>query len=646
MSMLKLTSLQSIFISEIILVSAMIIGVAPQEFSYLILVLLIISFIKLSLLDSLKLFILSLPFFVALPANSFSDSMSAWRVLIVVLFLKVVWEKYFIDTKKMQNSPLDKRACLSGRQGWGVKNFAMSWSRISKSLSNGSAEWRNKLWSALRFHSPEAGTMEPAESFDNAQDDIVQNNIVQNNIAQDDKINKLFLLAALFFTIAILSLISAQNLGAGIRKLLFFANIFFLFPVVIYAIKKESDLMEILKAVFYSSVIIVSIGYFQFLSTFLITLSQFWEFWANNVIKVFYGQNLSYLLSYSNTWFSYYDALPPTLRMFSVMPDSHSFAMLVTISMPVVLSLLFYYKQGKRKKYLSITLMFFLLAVYLSGSRGAWAGSVFALAMGVYLFLLSSLKARNSPQSLPTGQAGSAEEPACRQTGLRLGEVTSEFIKLLKSKVGFKLNAENNSKHYSKLIAFSVVLFFILMPVSSLILKQNQETQIIKSGINLSAEERSRFSMFERAFSIYDFSETSNKGRLQIWRETLLSIGNHPFLGVGFGNFNYVLEQSESALKKGSSAHSIYLDIASEIGIFGLMVFLFLIAFILESSYYLYFRLQKTYLKIFAGSFFVYFSWVCAYGIFDVVIFNDKVLMIIVMMAGLLYSLSRADQEV
>jgi len=184
------------------------------------------------------------------------------------------------------------------------------------------------------------------------------------------------------------------------------------------------------------------------------------------------------------------------------------------------------------------------------------------------------------------------------------------------------------------------------MPVSSLILKQNQETQIIKSGINLSAEERSRFSMFERAFSIYDFSETSNKGRLQIWRETLLSIGNHPFLGVGFGNFNYVLEQSESALKKGSSAHSIYLDIASEIGIFGLMVFLFLIAFILESSYYLYFRLQKTYLKIFAGSFFVYFSWVCAYGIFDVVIFNDKVLMIIVMMAGLLYSLSRADQEV
>jgi len=589
-----MSAIKSILLSEIILVLAMIIGIAPQEFSYLILALLIISFIKLSLLDSLKLFILSIPFFVALPANAFSDSMSVWRVLIVVLFLRVGWEKYKFYYSNKSCHP----------------EF------ISGSAGNKSLAYFRFIRQSIKRISISGGNIR--KILKQVQDDKIEFN---------GSYNKLFLLIILFFTIALLSLIFAQSPGAGIKKMLFFANIFFLFPVVTYAIKKESDLKEILKAVFCASVIIVSIGYFQFLSTFIITLSQFWDFWTNNVIKAFYGQNLSQLLSYSNTWFSYYDALPPTLRMFSVMPDSHSFAMLVIISMPVVLSFLFYYKQEKQKKYLSIILILFLLSIYLSGSRGAWVGSVFALMAGVYLFIASSEKEKNNSKLK------------------KIRFLILEFIRLLKSKVGFKESAENNSKHYAKLIAFSVILFFVLMPASSLVLRQNQETQIIRSDINLSAEERDKLSMFERAFSIYDFSETSNMGRLQIWRETLFSIGSRPFLGVGFGNFNYVLDQNESALKKGSSAHSIYLDIASEVGIYGFMVFLFLIAFILESSYNLYFKLQKKYLKIFAGSFFIYFSWVCAYSIFDVVIFNDKVLIIIVIMIGLLYSLNRTDQD-
>ncbi|MCK5085442.1 O-antigen ligase family protein, partial [Candidatus Parcubacteria bacterium] len=347
--------------------------------------------------------------------------------------------------------------------------------------------------------------------------------------------------------------------------------------------------------------IIVFIGYFQFVLTFFITLSQFWYFWTDNVIKAFYGQNLSHLLSYSNTWFSYYKSLPPTLRMFSVLPDSHSFAMIIIISTPVILSSLFFY-MGKKKKYMSIALIFFLLAIFFSGSRGAWVGSIFALAAGLFLFLFSSIRTKNNSRS----------------EKIRLAIL--EFVKLLKSKVGFNFNIENNSKYYSKLIAFSVLLFFVLMPVSSLILKQNQETQIMRSNISLSEEDKSNFSMFERAFSITDFSETSNKGRLQIWQETLVSINEKPFFGVGIGNFNYVLGENSAALKKGSSAHSIYFDIAAEIGIFGLIIFLFLIMEILKMAYTLYFKMEKKYLKIFAGSFFVYFTWICAYSLFDVVI--------------------------
>ena len=212
---------------------------------------------------------------------------------------------------------------------------------------------------------------------------------------------------------------------------------------------------------------------------------------------------------------------------------------------------------------------------------------------------------------------------------------------MLKSKVGFNFSTKNDSKYYSRLITFSVLLFFILMPVSSLVLRQNQEVQLMRSSTSLSDNGKNKFSIFERAFSITDFSETSNKGRLQIWQETLVSIGERPLLGVGFGNFNYVLGENALALKKGSSAHSIYFDIAAEIGILGLIIFLLLIVEILKTAYESYFKIEKKYLKVFAGSFFVYFVWICAHSFFDVVIFNDKVLMFTVVMVGVLYSLKR-----
>ncbi|MCK5084354.1 MAG: O-antigen ligase family protein, partial [Candidatus Pacebacteria bacterium] len=576
---------------------------APQEFSYLILVLLVVSFVKLNMLDSLKLFILSIPFFVALPANAFSDSMSIWRVLIIALFLKAGWEKY-----KNYHS----------NKNYHSESVRQAQDRpVSGSISNRSLTCSQLVKQSIKRIGRNGGNIQ--KILKQVRSDRKQ---IRNN-----KINKLFLLTIIFFVIASISLISAQDIGAGIKKMLFLLNIFLLFPVVIFTIKNECDLSEILKAVLYSSVIIVFIGYFQFISTFFIALSQFWYFWTDNVIKAFYGQNLSHLLSYSNTWFSYYKSLPPTLRMFSVLPDSHSFAMIIIISIPVVLSSLFLFK-GKQKKYISIALMFFLLAIFFSGSRGAWVGSVFALTAGLFLFLSSSAKRKSN----------SKFEKAC--------SIISEFIELLKSRVGFNLDIRNNSKYYSKLIAFSVLLFFVLMPVSSLILKQNQETQIMRSNISLSDYERSKFSMLERAFSISDLDETSNKGRIQIWQETLVSISEHPFLGVGFGNFNYVLGENATALKKGSSAHSIYLDITAEIGIFGLIIFLFLIMEILKMAYTLYFKTEKKYLKIFAGSFFIYFVWICAYGIFDVVIFNDKVLMFTVIIIGMLYTLDRIMHNV
>ncbi len=640
--------LETILVSEVILVFVMALKIVPQEFSYLILVLLVVSFIRLSILDSLKLFIFSIPFFVAFPSNAISDSMSIWRVLVVVLFLKVIYEKYSSLIPVFSTGSF-----LESQNETSLVQSQKTPDKLQFMLSLPKAAGKARLIRAIfQLFLPKkligfavGGKGRRFQSF-------VSNNSWKGTLRSDlsnlkkARYCKLFCLAMLFFAISILSLFFAQSVGAGIKKILFLVNVFLLFPIVVYAVKREDDIAEVLRAVFYSSLLIVLIGYFQFFLTFFISLYDFWQFWARNVVRAFYGQNLSNLLSYSNTWFSYYKFLPPTLRMFSVMPDSHSFAMLVLASVPVVLSLFFHSKKSE-KKLLSAALIFFLLAVFFSGSRGAWVGSVFALLAAMYLYYHKPLSFFWEGRSAVGWILSCAKVLVLEQwQKLRKTLVLLKISVLRPSHLSREQNnkeIKDSSSYFSKLIICSVVLFFILMPVSSFMLRQNQEIQLSRSGTGVASKEES--AILERAISISDFSETSNKGRLQIWRETLVSIKNNPFLGVGFGNFPVVLGEDISAFKKGSSAHNVYLDIAAELGIFGLMIFLLLLADILETSYALFYKLEAGYLKVFAGSFFVYFVWILAYSFFDVVIFNDKVLMVIVIMIALIYSLEEYERD-
>ena len=81
----------------------------------------------------------------------------------------------------------------------------------------------------------------------------------------------------------------------------------------------------------------------------------------------------------------------------------------------------------------------------------------------------------------------------------------------------------------------------------------------------------------ERIKSIIDFGETSNSQRIEIWKASLESIKNRPLLGVGIGNFPVVLNQNIFLARAGSSAHNIYLHIASEMGILTLVTVIWLV---------------------------------------------------------------------
>ncbi len=77
----------------------------------------------------------------------------------------------------------------------------------------------------------------------------------------------------------------------------------------------------------------------------------------------------------------------------------------------------------------------------------------------------------------------------------------------------------------------------------------------------------------DRFLSILDTGEGSNKGRLEIWQEAISVVAYNPLLGVGLGNYsNFV--RPESKYREPIYAHNTYLDLASEIGLPGLLAWL------------------------------------------------------------------------
>lgn len=392
-----------------------------------------------------------------------------------------------------------------------------------------------------------------------------------------------------FIIFAIISLIGAPYPLAGIKKLIFLANIFLLFILVRNVANTEEKIISLMKAIGLSAVITLVIGYFQFISVFFYSLYEFWQYWAQNITTVFYGRNLGELLSVSNTWFSYYQDLPPTLRMFSVFPDSHSFALSIVIALPILLTIAVYWPENisKQARTLRACLLaaFCLLPIIFSGSRGVWASALAALAAGIFYSVKISKKFR----------------PA----------------------------------------VFTIALLFLLFPIASFILGKSQEVELRRINSE-DATIKSRSVSFERFASVIDADETSNKGRLEIWRDALNSVKGNLFFGVGFGNFPIILSQDVSAAKKGSSAHNIYLDILAEIGIFGLAAFALIFYEILKTAY----KVSKSENKIFsffASMLFIYLFWIAAYGLFDVVLFNDKVLLTFMATVGILYSMKNLE---
>jgi len=87
----------------------------------------------------------------------------------------------------------------------------------------------------------------------------------------------------------------------------------------------------------------------------------------------------------------------------------------------------------------------------------------------------------------------------------------------------------------------------------------------------------------------------------------------------------------------GSSAHSLYLNFASEIGIFGLLILLAMFWYILKDAWQIFNKANKSFLQVWAGFFIIALIWIMGYSLFDVVLLNDKVFLFFLINLGILY---------
>lgn len=378
----------------------------------------------------------------------------------------------------------------------------------------------------------------------------------------------------------VLSLSVAPYPLIGLKKIFFLINALMIVPPVFYAASSRRGFHLIQKGVVAAVFIIVGVATLQiFLTSFFLSLYDFWQFWAEKFIPIFYGRNLADLLAVSNTWFSYYSDFLPTLRAFSVFPDSHSFALFLVLALPILVYY-GYQKMSFDNNFWPLVLaLVSLTGIILSGSRGAWVSAAMVLVFFAVFAAVLKLQGR--------------------------------FHKIFMAPIAV------------------LAIFFILFVPASLLISTTRENFQSGGGTTLA---------FERFKTVSQKEETSNLGRMEIWKFTLVFIADHPWLGAGVGNYALVLQEDISAVKRGASAHNLYLDLAAESGIPAALALLALFLSILLSLW------RKIKENIFSDKTIFYvifgmsFLWMAAYGLFDVVLLNDKVLLLFLAVTAMVFA--------
>ncbi len=381
----------------------------------------------------------------------------------------------------------------------------------------------------------------------------------------------------------------------AIKLVLFWLNIYFYYLVLINTLKSKQQIFEFIRYVIWSLAIIITLGFTQLFGTFLTNLDVFWVYWANNVTSLYYGQNFSIVALYSNSWFSYYGGRD--LRMFSIMPDSQSFAYICIIALCMGTALtrsVFTHV----KKWLWSGIRFAGLALILSGTRAAWVG----MALPFLAVVLAYTK--------------------------------------------------NFQKHLAKKYLWPFVIIFILFFISPFINKALGYLRVERFQENFLTRAQSIYNLKE-ASNRGRIDMWQNGSLFFLTHPWGVGFGN---IIVSFNKIDKNQDYNEVGEKvneiynlpaKYISAHSLYLQVLVETGLVGFLIFAAFWASVLQYLWRFIRHYGKTedFLVYFVAQAFLMVLWILAAAVFDITLLNDKVLMYFLINLGLAGIIVKRYQE-
>ncbi len=143
-----------------------------------------------------------------------------------------------------------------------------------------------------------------------------------------------------------------------------------------------------------------------------------------------------------------------------------------------------------------------------------------------------------------------------------------------------------------------------------------------------------------------------NQDRISIYNNTINMIKHHPFIGVGLNTFtkNYGKYKTEQAEKYAHTAdtiyaHNIYLQMAGETGLLGLVAFLLFLFQVFRQAFNKLRKLNDKYLKIIGLSLIACIIAFLVNGLTETSLYYPRVVMVFWYLIGVSLSLNRLAKE-
>ncbi len=382
----------------------------------------------------------------------------------------------------------------------------------------------------------------------------------------------------------VLAIIFGQFRLEAFKQVFFWLNIYCFYLVMVNNLRSKQQIFELIRFTIWSLTIIVTLGFTQLVGTFLTNLDTFWVYWAVNVTKLYYGASFAAVSLYSNSWFSYAGARE--LRMFSIMPDSQSFAYICLIGLCIGTALTRSVFVHIRK-WLWSGIRFAGLALILSGTRAVWVGMAAP-------FLAVALAYR-----------------------------------------------KNFQKHLAEKFFWPFVIIIILFLVSPLINQGLAYLQIHKFHENFVSRAQTIYDLNETSNQgrIAIWQSTSYFFVTHPW-----GVGTGNFLmslnsstGQSYEEAGNQLNERYNLPTKYVSAHSLYYQVLVETGLVGFAFFMMFWVTVLKHFWHFLRHYEKVqdFLIYFVAQAFLMVLWIMAASVFDITLLNDKVLMYFFINLGL-----------